>query len=73
MKNSDSGYVYPHESKDFDGYVTIHHGMTRREYYAAMAMQGLLAAQGILPDPEKTALNAVVYADALIAWLDKRD
>ena len=44
-------------------------GMTLREYYAGLAMQGLLAANtGNVP--YKCAENAIIYADALIKELE---
>ncbi len=49
-------------------------GLTIREYFAAMAMQGLLAqeAEGwSYSDPAKLAKAAVARADALIAELSK--
>lgn len=44
-------------------------GMTLREYYAGLAMQGLLAGAARLINPEDDAADAVVAADALIARL----
>jgi len=44
-------------------------GLIKREYFAAMAMQGLLANQ-ILKET-KIAEAAVLYADALISELNK--
>lgn len=51
-------------------------GLTKREYFAAMAMQGLLAHKGSVFHKEQgngelVALGAVGYADALIAELNK--
>jgi hypothetical protein len=44
-------------------------GLTKREYFAAMAMQGLLALGGVVyQSPVK---SAVEYADALIEELNK--
>lgn len=51
-------------------------GLTKREYFAAMAMQGILAA-GVSIDIEKEypfqirAQTCIVIADALIAELNK--
>ena len=46
-------------------------GMTIREYYAGLAMQGILAGdtEGFFA-PNDIAKNAVLYADALIAELE---
>lgn len=57
-----------------DGFTNpIHkeeYGLTKREYFAAMAMQGMLAsdAEGLA---ELKAEYAVAFADALIAKLNK--
>jgi hypothetical protein len=51
----------------------IHPGLTKREYFAAKALQGLLAAAGSL---EMTELDyphdAVRFADLLIAELNRK-
>jgi hypothetical protein len=53
----------------------VHTGLTKREYFAAMAMQGYLASY----DPKTIAeVNAVAkystrYADALIKALNETD
>jgi hypothetical protein len=44
-------------------------GLTKREYFAAMAMQGILSQHD--SRPSYTATLAVEYADALIAALNK--
>ena len=44
-------------------------GMTLREYYAGLAMQGLLSFE--LDDFEIVALNAVNFADSLIDALQE--
>lgn len=49
-------------------------GLTKRELFAAMAMQGLLAAESEnwkFPDEETLAARAALQADALIAELNK--
>lgn len=46
-----------------------HGGLTKREYFAAMAMQGLLALEGY--SFQGAAKDAVTAADALIAELEK--
>jgi hypothetical protein len=49
-------------------------GVTKREYFAAMAMQGWLASYGGLqtvPDVKMVAAKAVELADALLAELEK--
>ena len=50
------------------------HGLTKREYFAAMAMQGIVARNGIA-DSDGDRINlvaeSVLYADALLAELDE--
>jgi hypothetical protein len=48
-------------------------GMTKREYFAAMAMQGILAsfAEGFSCSYPRVAATAVDCADALLAALAK--
>ncbi len=62
-----SGSAFPMRGAEF-----VNFGLTVREYFAATAMQGLLAADieaGLKP---KGAANcAVAFADALIAALNK--
>lgn len=44
-------------------------GLTKREYFAGLAMQGLLAkSDSVNVDEEKIALNAVKCADAILEW-----
>lgn len=53
-----------------DGYITSNYfnaGLTKREYFAAMAMQGLTAKYGLVKNPHE----AVELADALIKELNK--
>lgn len=64
---ANSAFARPADSLD-DGSA----GLTKREYFAAMAMQGLAAN----PDPISTsgiARIAVSLADALIAELNKAE
>lgn len=48
----------------------IYTGLTKREYFAAMAMQGLLANYGSSYSVQNT-MEAVYMADALIEELNK--
>lgn len=49
-------------------------GLTKREYFAGLIMQGLLAAnQYALTESKYTAKDALEYADALLAELEKGD
>ncbi len=77
MKNGDMPAMPGKFSEDVGGNVPVWHvasGLTKRELFAAMAMQGLLASPVYGPDPisfPETAPLAVAYADALIAELEK--
>lgn len=49
-------------------------GMTKREYFAAMAMQGMLANEALINQVEGPSVNyitqaSIVMADALLAEL----
>ena len=45
-------------------------GLTKREYFAALAMQGM-AYRNSEPYPDSVAYDAVQVADALLAELEK--
>lgn len=45
-------------------------GLTKRELFAAMAMQGLCVVSGRYSQPEALAADAVTRADTLIAELN---
>lgn len=45
-------------------------GLTKREYFAAIAMQGWIAC-GVCSSDEECATNAVAAADALLKELSK--
>ena len=46
-------------------------GMTKREMMAMAAMQGLCAHSGDYHQPEPLAMDAVMFADALLAELER--
>ena len=46
-------------------------GMTKREMMAMAAMQGLCAHSGDYHQPEFLAMDAVMFADALLAELER--
>jgi len=53
-------------------YLWHYKGISKREYIAAKAMQGILAGWGYYPsNVENAAKQAVQQADALIAELNK--
>ena len=51
--------------------VSSHGGLTKREYFAAMAMQGLLATGTYHTNFEDAPSDARRYADELIEALNK--
>lgn len=68
MKHDESAFpMYAGEKDDF----SIQYGITVRQYFAAKAMQGLLAS-GRVTDA-LTPEGAVKLADALIAALNKEE
>lgn len=74
-----SEYVFPHSEKyrDKNNYEIFEefHGLTKRELFAAMAMQGIINNPHRIAGLtyEDTVTDAVNYADALIAELEKKD
>ena len=59
----------PHYQAFPDG---VNQGLTMREYFAIMALQGNLAAcSASYPDVEAVTSKSVEYADALIEKLNK--
>lgn len=60
--------IYPVDYNN-DGFF----GLTKREQFAAMAMQGLCASgvPGTHNQPKNLSVEAVQHADALLAELDK--
>jgi hypothetical protein len=48
-------------------------GLTKREYFAALAMQGFCADKLMDEMPEEVARAAVGYADALIEALNNKE
>lgn len=63
---NDSNFpAFPVESTE-----SLYPGLTKRELFAAMAMQSLIAAQEEY-DPEGVGLAAVAYADELLICLEE--
>ena len=62
MKNGEKR-VFPQR-----GYAA---GLNKREYFAAMAMQGLCAHSGDYQRPEHLTHDAVMFADELLKELEK--
>ena len=72
MSKKTGGPAFPHKKYDI-GYA----GMTLRDYFAAKAMQGIIAASNEDGGPyyfeEAVAENAYLMADAMIAEREKGD
>ena len=58
-----------HPSNHDDGFAP-EYGLSKREYFAAMVLQGLASRPGS-PEFEHESKQAVQYADALIKELEK--
>ena len=73
MKNADMPAM-PVTEEDYNAagdYVLMQRGgLTKREYFAAMAMQGLCCREGY-GSMEDVAHDALAVANALLAELDK--
>lgn len=66
-------FAFPHKDLEYDGgdqYRIIRNGLTKREYFAAMAMQGLIMRDAVISD-KSAATKAVSFADAMIKELNK--
>ena len=78
MKNSEQP-AHPTPDCEITGTALQYLGLTKREYFAAMAMQGRLAAStsvnGFYLDSDSDsriiAKDAVAFADALLTELEK--
>jgi hypothetical protein len=75
MDNGDTpAYPISEEMTDrIDSGITIYTGLTKREYFAGLAMQGWIACQSIdfRGDKEDAIRRAIEYADELLKQLDK--
>lgn len=77
MKTNPNDFINPQEERTSQYSETpntlMYGGLTKREYLAAMAMQGLCACAiaGNHKHFKNLAEEAVLYADALIAELNK--
>ncbi|MGA7932576.1 MAG: hypothetical protein WCA35_03265 [Kovacikia sp.] len=70
-----SDNIYPLYKRDTPEQWTVTNGMTKREHFAVIAMQGLIAHYGYKEAPaasaEEIAQWAVTLADALIGELNQ--
>ena len=65
--------AYPillHEGEELPGGVEPS-GITKREHFAAMAMQGFLACPGVSATNRHIAIGSVACADELLAALEE--
>lgn len=63
-----------YDTNEFNGQRFISEiGLTKREYFAAMAMQGLIATGREQTAPWGLAHDAVCCADSLLAALARKD
>jgi hypothetical protein len=60
------GNAFPLDCRNRDGIGYMSYGMTLRDYFAAKAMQGLLAADNRDLIHEYCAADAYRYADAML-------
>jgi len=65
LKELGNANAFPQAKEDLN--VDSEYGLTKREYFAAMALQGLLAN----PNISVVTSDAVIYADRLIEELNK--
>jgi len=64
------GPVHPQETQNADGSVSVWCGMNLRDYFAAAAMQGMLARERVV---SKTATLAYAYADEMLAARERKE
>lgn len=65
--------IFP-DDKDNPQFNSVHYGLTKREHFAAMAMQGMYSNNGMVDQfgyAETLAKEAVAIADALIKALNE--
>ncbi|MGP0564557.1 hypothetical protein ACTRW9_12500 [Nitrospina sp. 32_T5] len=71
MKANEGGTVYPHNllrtGNDEGDLNYISTGISRRDWLAGLAMQGLLASEGMSADPTRVTEHAYEIADIMIA------
>lgn len=74
MKNGQEP-AFPIVIDDVSKNQFVHTGLTKREYFAGLALQGMLAVYAgndvNLPNIDAAAKQSIEYADALLAELAK--
>ena len=75
MEDKTGGQAFPFLANQGFTESTEHLGMTLRDYFAASALQGIIAAHAgpdiNLPMAYKATTNAYEYADAMLAVREK--
>lgn len=71
MSKDTTGPAFPCDRLILDGQAYSGAGLSKREYFAAMAMQGFAADPSITVTREQLVKAAVNWADALITELQK--
>jgi hypothetical protein len=68
-----NAFVSPstHQNSDGTHDFNINKGLTKREYFAAIMLQGLVTLSSHQQSHESHATQAIAYADALINALNK--
>ena len=69
--NDTSGPAFPVFPETGTGHGAAFRGLTKREWYAGQAMQGLLVGFLLDADSEQIAQAAIKHADALLKELKK--
>lgn len=74
---NDLAYPIVHQSPEREFETQFHNGLTKREYFAAMAMQGILSNSPDWEDSDRclkwVSESSAKYADALIEALNKTE
>lgn len=71
MSNSPQQQVYPTQRQRFSR-LDDDRGITLRQYYAGLAMQGLVADSNVRDEPENIARVSIQLADALLHELGRK-
>jgi len=66
------GPVIPQQTQNADGSVSVWLGMNLRDYFAAAAMQGMLASPGY-EQIERYAAGAYQIADAMLDARERKE
>lgn len=73
-KKDDNAFPMQHDGDDADGTIIFEYGLSKREYFAAKALQGILSNPSFDEEnysPSANAILAIEAADLLIYHLNK--